>query len=878
MTTAPVRLLLGLALVACLLGGLADGAAANPITAENALTGDGHWLSYEHLAPASTIQGYSSESSVAPGGTLHLHVDSPASSYRVEVDRLGWYGGEGGRRVACVPGCSGSEAPVSQSNPPIVDETSGRLDANWTVTDTVPIGTGWASGYYVAEFVVTSGPDAGDVAWYPFVVTPPAGNESTILVQVPINTWQAYNPWPGGAGGRSLYNSNSGEKGAATKVSFNRPLTIRPENTSSSYYQEPVFGREVQAVRFLEREGYDVSYVTDADVDREPDILLKHRVDMVLGHDEYWTAAMRDGWDAALAAGHNEIFMGGDIGTWMVRYEDGGRTLVGYKGHHDPVTPPTKKFRDQIPPEPECELEGVQYDDHTSHGGQGDYIVTTAAASNPWIQAAGLKPGDSIHAAVGYEWDAVTPGCATPPLQVLFQLPSAGKEGEADAVTFTAVSGGRVFSSGSNMFANMLDSYNDSSSSGQVADPRIQAFTNALLADFSRPSSSSSGCSLSNIKGAGSSLQGIAHAKVWAPAFEGPCPGLEIKYESTGSAAGMSAWNFDGAKGSIDTGLSFIGTDDAPSAAQIANIKSKAGGAQLAVIPVAQTSIAILANPPAGCEVELITNANLAGVFEGRLSKWSQLEGAEGACNSPITRVVRKDGSGTTYQLKNYLFQLYKKGLFCTTGGTEGKKSWQELEPIGSGAHPNVDWPESCTEKALSAIVRPAGNGGGEEVGKVNSTAGSIGYAALSDAEAGISGTTTILALQNNGQKKGGEANFANAASGSTANCGGITYSGFKLNSGLDIDWSGIFGAKPTVGGKSYPLCTLTYDLALHGYKAAGFSEAQEITTAGYLGYVLQPAAQEAIAGNFYSSLPSSAESKFDVLGAARKAAKAIGY
>ena len=88
------------------------------------------------------------------------------------------------------------------------------------------------------------------------------------------------------------------------------------------------------------------------------------------------------------------------------------------------------------------------------------------------------------------------------------------------------------------------------------------------------------------------------------------------------------------------------------------------------------------------------------------------------------------------------------------------------MEPIGAGSHPNIDWPESCHEKTLSTVIRPAAKGGGEVVKLVNETAGSIGYAALPDANANIAGTTVILALQNNGQKKGGEANFANAASG----------------------------------------------------------------------------------------------------------------
>jgi ABC-type phosphate transport system substrate-binding protein len=390
-------------------------------------------------------------------------------------------------------------------------------------------------------------------------------------------------------------------------------------------------------------------------------------------------------------------------------------------------------------------------------------------------------------------------------------------------------------------------------------------------------------CTGANIVGAGSSLQRIAQTEVWKVGFEGTICNSgthpTVTYNSVGSGAGMSEWNFDGTKGSINTGVSFIGTDDAPTAAQIANIKSKAGGAQLAVIPVAQTSIAILANPPAGCEVEAITNSNLAGVFEGRIANWGGLEGAEGTCDSPIARVVRKDGSGTTYQLKNYLFQLYKKGLSCTVGATEGKQSWQELEAIGAAGAPNVSWPESCTEKPLSPVVRPAGNGGGEVVSTVNATPGSIGYAALPDAKAGASGGTTILALQNNGQKKGGEANFANAASGTTANCGSTTYTGFKLNTNRDVDWSGVFGAKPAVGGKGYPLCALTYALAFHGYSAAGFSEGQEVTARDYLnGYVVRAAGQAAVAGHFYSPLPTSAESKFDVLGAARWAASSINY
>src|SRR5262249_20368612 len=158
----------------------------------------------------------------------------------------------------------------------------------------------------------------------------------------------------------------------------------------------------------------------------------------------------------------------------------------------------------------------------------------------------------------GYEWDAIVPGCATPPLEVLFHHAGTGKDGDADAVTFRQPGGGRVFSAGSNMFANMLDSYNDSNAAEQVADPRIQAFTNALLADFSAAGTCGAGTS---ITGKGSSLQNIAQTKVWGPGFEALCPGVKISYVSAGSGAGMTEWNYNDGEGPINTEFSFIGTD-----------------------------------------------------------------------------------------------------------------------------------------------------------------------------------------------------------------------------------------------------------------------------------------------------------------------------
>jgi hypothetical protein len=395
-----------------------------------------------------------------------------------------------------------------------------------------------------------------------------------------------------------------------------------------------------------------------------------------------------------------------------------------------------------------------------------------------------------------------------------------------------------------------------------TTDRTVSVFINAVT------------CTGSNVTAAGTGTQGSVQTSVWPLGFEAFCPSTPtVSYESTSGSDALAEWNATGGKGSINTGLAFVGTDGAPNATEIANIKSKAGGAELAVVPVAQTAIAVLVNPPAGCTVETLTNSNLAGVMEGRITSWSKVETAEGSCSSPITRVVRKDAGDTTTPFKGYLQRLYTKGLWCTTGGTEGKASWQELA--------STAWPESCEAKALSPVVRPSGDGGAALVSKVNATEGSIGYASLPDAEAGKSGSTTIVDLQNNGQKHAFEATFAEPVSaGNAANCSAMTYQvPAPLNSRRDIDWSGVVGAKPAIGGEDYPLCTPTYDIAFHGYAAAGFSEGQFKTVRDYLyGYVVQSQGQEAIVGNYYQRLPGSPTTAYDVLGAARGAAGAITY
>lgn len=284
-----LALLLAAAAVAC-----AGARAANPISTENSRPGTPSWQMPAATGPA--IEGYTSETSATPGETIHFHVSTqPAERYRIQIYRLGWYGGNGARLLACLPSCTLGRRSAEQPVPP-PDPSTGEVRAGWPVTDELTIPGDWVSGYYLAKLVLAGGDERSSAADVFFVVRAPASRESAVLVQVPVNTWQAYNPW----GGKSLDDFNS-STGAANHVSFDRPLV-------PAYVQ--VFLWELQLVRFLEREGYDVSYQTDVDTHRNPAELEHHRLVVTAGHGEYWTKELRDAFEQARDLGTNLAFMG----------------------------------------------------------------------------------------------------------------------------------------------------------------------------------------------------------------------------------------------------------------------------------------------------------------------------------------------------------------------------------------------------------------------------------------------------------------------------------------------------------------------------------------------------------------------------------------
>src|SRR5436190_10037797 len=119
-------------LVSCALAAAAPARRPrNPIQAENAKPGTPGWL--DPAANGRAIEGYAGEVSVLPGQVMHFHVSTtPAARYRIVVYRLGWYGGAGARRIACLPGCTSDEAGGPRPQP-APDPATGRVVAGWPV-------------------------------------------------------------------------------------------------------------------------------------------------------------------------------------------------------------------------------------------------------------------------------------------------------------------------------------------------------------------------------------------------------------------------------------------------------------------------------------------------------------------------------------------------------------------------------------------------------------------------------------------------------------------------------------------------------------------------------------------------------------------------
>ena len=190
----------------------------NPIVAENLLPGtpQSSWDIPTQDMGNLTIQGFASDISVNQGETIFFKVNTSAIAWKIDIFRLGFYNGAGGRFITTVlPSVS-----LPQIQPPCFNDSStGLLDCgNWQVSASWQVPLTTTSGYFIGKATRN---DTGTFSHIVFIVRNDSSS-SDILFQASDTSWQAYNSYSS-----NFYGCPSGQWTSscrAFKISYNRPF------------------------------------------------------------------------------------------------------------------------------------------------------------------------------------------------------------------------------------------------------------------------------------------------------------------------------------------------------------------------------------------------------------------------------------------------------------------------------------------------------------------------------------------------------------------------------------------------------------------------------------------------------------------------------
>jgi len=549
-------------------------ASANEITVENALTGNpsSEWDISGIGDP--DIQGFSTDISVDRGQTIDFKISS-ASTYGIRIYRLGYYNGDGARFIADL----GAGFAANVQTVPAPEPVTGIVDCGaWTVSASWAVPGSAVSGIYIA--LLTR--DGGGSSHIAFVVRDDASH-SDLLFKTSDTTWQAYNVF----GGNSFYQGGAAGPPAlnhASKLSYNRPFYTRG---GGGPIEDWLFNAEYPMVRWLESNGYDVSYMACPDAARHGNLLTNHRVLLSVGHDEYWSADERTNFEAARNAGTHLAFFSGNEVYWKTRWEpstDGSntpyRTLVCYKegtlgenncgGKCDPLANTwTGLWRDgcAFPAADGCRPENALTGQISWDGSTGAIQVpdtfknlrfwrNTSIATLGVGQIATLTPGT-----LGYEWDWQQYDASYPARRTLLSTTVLGGHTHHLSL-YRHDSGALVFGAGTVQWSWGLDSHHD-----RASDPpslAMQQATVNLFADMGvAPASLQAGlisaiassdtqapASVIGFPLAGASLPSGSAVNIQGSASDaggGVVAGVEVSVDggATWSAAsGTTAWSY----------------------------------------------------------------------------------------------------------------------------------------------------------------------------------------------------------------------------------------------------------------------------------------------------------------------------------------------
>jgi hypothetical protein len=299
------------------------------------------------------IYGYTDRFSYAPGESVDLHVLTTADTYTLEIQR-------DGAHPEVVHRAAGLEGAMH----PTPADASVR-GCEWPVTHRFEVPDDCPSGFF--RVFLSAERDGRAVRHeHFFVVRPERDERRRILLVHSTATWTAYNAW----GGSCHYAGITGPEKCASspRLSIQRPLERGmlwlpvgapriPVKSSTPPGAIPVyppldfayahgFAKFYAAAGYAtfqrpffvwaEENGYALDHYTQHDLHFRPDLLAHYPVVVLVGHDEYWSRAMREAIDGYVEGGGHVARFGGNFG-WQIRLEDEGATQVCYWGADDPV-------------------------------------------------------------------------------------------------------------------------------------------------------------------------------------------------------------------------------------------------------------------------------------------------------------------------------------------------------------------------------------------------------------------------------------------------------------------------------------------------------------------------------------------------------------
>jgi hypothetical protein len=416
------------------------------IEGENTQPGSAGWKITDG-ADNHEIEGYADRTSITPGQAITLFVSTVAPSFHVEVYRMGYYQGFGGRLVAV----SGN-TPGGVQAAPLFTPGINMVEAPWSPSLVLATGS-WPEGDYLLKLVASTGKQR----YVPLTVRNDASPAPFVVINA-VTTWQAYNMWGGynlyGGGGDGAYGHRS------RTVSFDRPYSL-------GQGAGDFLGLEYPLVSLIESLGLDVTYVTDVDLQQQPNPLVRHKAVISPGHDEYYSLGMRQALEQARDRGVNLAFFGANAVFRHIRLDASplgpDRHEIDYKSaREDPLNGKdnadvTVNWRDPPNNQPESQLIG---DFYQCNPVQADMVVVDP--DNWLFQGTRATAGQKLPNVVGSEYDRYDRSVPGPPnVEIVTHSPlhCGGRADFADATYYSAASGAGVFATGTIDWVGNMDTH-----------------------------------------------------------------------------------------------------------------------------------------------------------------------------------------------------------------------------------------------------------------------------------------------------------------------------------------------------------------------------------------------------------------------------------